>query len=89
VYGYDYLGDKTMTETPDGSVTTATFDGAGDQLTGTDGAGDTSSQSYGPQGQLAAATAPDGSSEAYGYDQAGNLTTSWFATPPSTGTARS
>ena len=29
-YSYDYLGDQTMTDTPDGSVTTSAYDHLGE-----------------------------------------------------------
>jgi large repetitive protein len=78
-YAYDLLGDTDKTTLPDGSIDTATYDGAGRE-TGTaqespSGTVLTStSATYTPDGNLATTANGDGHTTSFAYDALGDLT---------------
>ena len=72
-YAYDpaTLG-RTSTTDPNGGVTSATFDNAGNQLTSTDPLGLTTSATYNALNEQLTVTDPAGVTTTFTYDAAGN-----------------
>jgi YD repeat-containing protein len=70
--GGGFLSGKTS---PDNVSTSYTYNAAGQQLSVTDGAGDTTSYAYDALGRQVKLTYPGGTATATGYDEAGNPVT--------------
>jgi large repetitive protein len=78
-YAYDLLGDTDKTTLPDGSIDTATYDGAGRETgtaqENTSGTVLTSTTAtYSPDGNITSSTNADGHTTTFAYDALGDLT---------------
>jgi RHS repeat-associated protein len=87
-YAYDYHGDPVSVTSPDGVITTNTYNPAGELASTSNAYGDTTSYAYNYLGEVASMINPDRTSQTNSYDQAGNLTgTVEYGSPPSGGGA--
>lgn len=73
-YGYDANGNRTSITNPDGTSTSATYDGTGNMLTSTDAMGLTTGYTYNSFRQVTGITDPQGGTTSYTYDAKGNMT---------------